>query len=576
MLGLAASLDSDNNLPTSPARQRRGAFSLSCYTSPVMTDSTFGMTVEQPAWEDLSAEGERRRRARARIPALTILYHPELGRVGERALLGGLLEGRTAYLSRLEPGFEAPQRSEPSPLEDRHISRSPLRLSRAGEGGFHLSTAESRTRVAANGLPVQETWTGTFQEVERGVVLELADRVVLLLHTVPATPVQAAEHFGLVGESEGILRVRHEIRRVAELDVPVLLRGETGTGKELVARAVHSASRRRSGPCLCVNMGAIPATLAVSELFGSVRGSYTGSVRDQAGWFQRAHGGTLFLDEIGEASPEVQVMLLRVLETAEVQRVGGSETQKVDVRLIAATDADLERAIEEGRFRAPLLHRLAGYEIVIPPLRERRDDFGRLLFHFLKQELQAIGEEQRLAPREDASPWMPASVVARLARYAWPGNVRQLLNTVRQIVIASRASETVEIGPQIEKLLREAGAAPTFAEAPPSPRVEPPPRKRAEAQAYRSPGEVTEAEIVEALRASRWEVKPAAEKLGISRPSLYLLIEKFPSIRRAVDLTRAEILEAREQCGGDLDNTAERLEVSKKGLQQRMKQLGIG
>ena len=542
-----------------------------------MSDSTFGLTVEQPAWDDLPGEGDRRRRARARIPALTILYHPDLSRVGERALLSGLLDGRTAYLSRLEPSFESPQRSDPLPLEDRHISRSPLRLSRTKEtGAFSLSTGESRTRVAANGAPVQETWTGTGQDVERGVVVELADRVVLLLHTLPATSPPATESFGLVGESEGIRRVRHEIRRVADLDVPVLLRGETGTGKELVARAIHQASRRRSGPCLCVNMGAVPATLAVSELFGSARGSFTGSVRDQAGYFQRAHGGTLFLDEIGETPPEVQVMLLRVLETGEMQRVGGMESQKVDVRMIAATDADLERAIEEGRFRAPLLHRLAGYEIVIPPLRERRDDFGRLLIHFLRQELQAIGEERRLAPREDDSPWMPASVVARLARNSWPGNVRQLLNTVRQIVIASRSSEVVQIGPQIEKLLREAAGPvpPTEISATVYP-ASAPPRRRAESQVYRSPADVTEAEVAEALRASRWEVKPAAERLGISRPSLYLLMEKFPSIRKASDLSRAEILEAREACVGDLDATAERLEVSKKGLQQRMKQLGI-
>jgi two-component system, NtrC family, nitrogen regulation response regulator GlnG len=543
-----------------------------------MSDSTFGLTVEHPAWEDLPAEGERRRRARARIPALTILYHPELSRVGERALLSGLLEGRTAYLSRLEPSFESPDRKDPLPLEDRHISRAPLRLTRSKEtGAFHLSTAESRTRVAANGAPVQETWTGTSQDVERGVVLELADRVVLLLHTLPATPISAAERFGLVGESEGILRVRHEIHRVAGLDVPVLLRGETGTGKELVARAIHDAGRRRSAPCLCVNMGAVPASLAASELFGSARGSFTGSVRDQAGYFQRAHGGTLFLDEIGEAPPEVQVMLLRVLETGEVQRVGGQEPQKVDVRLIAATDTDLERAIEDGRFRAPLLHRLAGYEIVIPPLRERRDDFGRLLFHFLRQELQAIGEERRLAPpQEDASPWMPASVVARLAQNSWPGNVRQLLNTVRQIVIASRSSEVVEIGPQIEKLLREAASLAPPAEVPEPVHAEPvAARRRAGSHLYRSPAEVSEAELIEALRASRWEVKPAAERLGISRPSLYLLIEKFPSIHKASDLSRAEILEARQQCEGDLGATAERLEVSKKGLQQRMKQLGM-
>ena len=548
---------------------------------------TMGFTVEQPAWEGPAAAGERRRQARARIPALTILHHPDLGRVGERALLGELLEGRTAHLSRLEPGFEPPGRiglQNPLPLGDRHLSRSPIRLSRTGDGGLQLSLAETRTRVTADGVPIHEDCIFPGRDVERGIVLELADRVVLLLHTFPANlaqaPAQAPERFGLVGESEAILRVRAEIRRVADLDVPVLLRGETGTGKELVARAIHQASRRQSGPCLCVNMGAVPGSLAASELFGAAKGAFTGSVRDQAGYFQRAHGGTLFLDEIGEAPPEVQVLLLRVLETGEVQRVGGLDPQRVDVRLIAATDANLEQAIEDGRFRAPLLHRLAGYEMLIPPLRERRDDFGRLLFHFLREELRTTGEEHRLLPPAgEGPPWMPASVVARLARYGWPGNVRQIRNAARQIVIDSRASETVQIGPQIEKLLREAApampagmaGAPAF--EPPEPA---PVRKRAEPLPYRSPAGVTEAEVLEALRACRWEMKPAAERLGISRPSLYLLIEKFPSIRKAADLTRAEILEAQSACGGDLEATADRLEVSKKGLQQRMAQLGIG
>jgi two-component system nitrogen regulation response regulator GlnG len=551
---------------------------------------TMGFTVEQPAWPGAAAAGERRRQARARIPALTILYHPDLRRVGERVLLGELLEGRTAHLSRLEPRFEDPGRTDyhdSRPLGDRRLSRSPILLSRTGDGGLQLLLGETRTRVLADGVPVQESLTFAGSDVERGIVLELADRVVLLLHTFPAHPLQSPERFGLVGESEAILRLRAEIRRVADLDVPVLLRGETGTGKELVARATHQASRRQNGPCLCVNMGAIPGSLAASELFGAVKGSFTGSVRDQVGYFQRAHGGTLFLDEIGEAPPEVQVLLLRVLETGEVQRVGGLDPQRVDVRLIAATDANLEQAIEEGRFRAPLLHRLAGYEILIPPLRERRDDFGRLLFHFLREELRTTGEEHRLLPPEgDSSPWMPPSVVARLTRYNWPGNVRQIRNAARQIVIDSRASETVQIGPQIEKLLREA-APPSGsrtnhpAEAEP-PRIaslpeEPLPiRKRAGAATYRSPAGVTEAEILEALRACRWELKPAAERLGISRPSLYLLIEKFPSIRKAADLTRAEILEAQSACGGNLEATADRLEVSKKGLQQRMAQLGMG
>ncbi|HSF42335.1 MAG TPA: helix-turn-helix domain-containing protein, partial [Thermoanaerobaculia bacterium] len=226
----------------------------------------------------------------------------------------------------------------------------------------------------------------------------------------------------------------------------------------------------------------------------------------------------------------------------------------------------------------PLLHRLAGYEIVIPPLRERRDDFGRLLFHFLREELRAAGEEHRLdPPAGDAQPWMPASVVARLARHDWPGNIRQLRNAVRQIVIGSRSFDTVQIGPQVERLLREAAppVAPGEAALESTFQAPPPPRRKPAAE-YRIPSEVTEAEVLEALRANRWEVKQAAEQLGISRPSLYVLMERFGSIRKASDLEREEILATQEACGGNLDAMVSRLEVSKRGLQQRMKQLGIG
>jgi two-component system nitrogen regulation response regulator GlnG len=544
-----------------------------------MSETKTGLTVEQLTWAGLPENGERRQRARSRIPALTIVYHPDVRRAGERALLEELAAGQPMALSRLEPGFGVPGQTDRRPLSDRHLSRSPLRLSPARvDGAIQLSLGNSRTRTLADGVPVHESAVFSPGDVERGIVLELADRIVLLLHTLPATPVPTPERFGLIGESEGIVRIRHEIRRVADLEVPVLLRGETGTGKELVARAIHQASRRHGGPSLFVNVAAIPASLAVSELFGSARGSFTSSVRDQAGYFQRAHGGTLFLDEIGEAPPEVQVLLLRVLESGEVQRVGGLEPQKVDVRLIAATDADLERAIDEGRFRAPLLHRLAGYEILVPPLRERRDDFGRLFFHFLREELAGIGEEHRLEPPgEEDKPWLPSSVVARLARYRWPGNVRQLHNAVRQLVIASRSFDTVQIGPQIERLLRDPEEAPLPVESflEPAPEEPVPRRRRPTVEEFRSPSEVTEAEIIEVLRACRWEVKLAAQRLGISRPSLYLLIDKFPSIRKASDLTAEEILAAREQCGGDLDAMGMHLEVSRKGLQQRMSQLGI-
>jgi len=472
---------------------------------------------------ELPAE-ERRQRTRSRLPALTILYHPDPARIGDCAHLPALADGRGVLLSRTDPEFQPSGHGLPHPLRDQHLSRSPLCLAPgAAAGGVRLLVGESRTRVVADGTAVVEGRDFPPEEVKRGVVLELADRIVLLLHDVPAHPCQAPAYAGLIGENERILRLRDEIRRVADLEVPVLIRGETGTGKELVARAIHQASRRHGTPCLCVNMGAIPATLAASELFGSARGAFTGAVRDQPGYFQRADGGTLFLDEIGETPAEVQVMLLRVLETGEVQRVGSPIAQKVDVRLIAATDADLERAIAEGRFRAPLRHRLSGYEILLPALRERRDDFGRLFVHFLRQELAAIGEERRLhPPAEGDTPWMPASIVARLARLDWPGNVRQLRNAVRQLAIDSRAAETVQIGPQIELLLREA-AAPTAGTAPssrpdlPVEPAPPPPRRRAQARRSSPPCATTTGRSRPPPRSSASPVPPSTSSWRRSR-----------------------------------------------------------
>jgi two-component system nitrogen regulation response regulator GlnG len=357
---------------------------------------------------------------------------------------------------------------------------------------------------------------------------------------------------------------------VADLDVPVLLRGETGTGKDLAAQALHDASRRRSGPFVAVNLGAIPPTLVASELFGATRGAYTGSVQGQEGYFRRANGGTLLLDEIGEANPEVQVMLLRTLETGEIQTLGAQSAQRVDVRVLAATDADLEARAASGEFRAPLLHRLAGFEIWLPPLRERRDDIGRLLIHFLRRELAAIGEDHRLERFDPAAPlWLRPELVARLAHYEWPGNVRQLRNVARQLAIGSRGLSRAEIGPAVEKLLRQTPSRT-------SPGVAAAAVAAAPGQAERRrPAEVGEAELVEALRACRWDLQATADQLRISRPSLYALIEASPRLHTAGDLKPEEIARAFEECGGDLDAMTERLEVSRKALGRRLREMGL-
>ncbi|MEM9598839.1 MAG: sigma 54-interacting transcriptional regulator, partial [Acidobacteriota bacterium] len=454
------------------------------------------------------------------VPGLTILWHSDPARVGHWAPLAPLGSGRGVSLSRGEPRFVDPEGGEPLPLAERHVSRRPIRLEPGSApgavqvlGGGPKTVLRPAGRVVPGGVELEA------EQIVDGVVLELAERVALVLHLMPAVRARPPR-FGLVGESASILQLRQDLLRVADLDVPVLLRGETGTGKELVARALHRASRRRAGACLSVNVGAIPPTLAAAELFGSARGAFTGADRRREGYFVQASGGTLFLDEIGECPPDVQVLLLRALESGEVQPVGAERPRGVDVRVLAATDADLEAAIDEGRFRAPLLHRLNGYSLQLPALRERRDDVGRLLLHFLRLELGAMGESHRLTAAGPRDPmWLPASLVGRLARCRWPGNVRQLRNLARQLVIGHRGSERIVVDSRVSALLREVeGEDPVSS---PSGAVEPVSKPK-----YRHPSEVGEGELRRALEDHAWQLKAAAAALGVSRTSLYTLIER--------------------------------------------------
>src|SRR6185369_15510863 len=363
------------------------------------------------------------------VPGLTILGHPAVRRVGERAALLDLASGRETLLSRAEPGFAAPGETDLQPLAARYLSRRPWVLRPTSDGGVRLHRGDSPMSLTVDGAPVADEVSLPASAVERGVVLLLAGHVVLLLHRFRPVFAGNTPRFDLVGLSDPLLDLCRQISRVADLDVPVLLRGASGTGKELVAAALHGASRRRAKPFLALNMGALPASLAAAELFGAARGAFTGAEHARRGYFRRAHGGTLFLDEIGETPVEVQPLLLRALESGEVQPLGSEEAARVDVRVLAATDTDLEQAAAAGRFRGPLLHRLGGYTIRLPALRERRDDIGRLFFHFLREELAGVGEEDRLADHgPEARPWPPAEWIAHLASAPWPGNVRQLRN----------------------------------------------------------------------------------------------------------------------------------------------------
>ncbi|HEV7503432.1 MAG TPA: sigma-54 dependent transcriptional regulator [Thermoanaerobaculia bacterium] len=511
------------------------------------------------------------------IPTLTILFHPQALRVGARAYLGQIVRGQEARLSRLEPDFEQPGSNAQAPLNDPYLSRRPIRFLPV-PGGIEIRLDEGHTRIVLNGEPVDSSRVISLAEIRKGAVLEMAGLVVLLLHLFVPPRLPVFEPHGLVGESSAIAQVRAEIHRVADLAVPVLIRGATGTGKELVAQAIHAASRRSRGPFLSVNLGAIPPSLAASELFGAARGAFTGAVQAQDGYFRKAQGGTLFLDEIGETPQEVQASLLRVLEVGEIQPVGAQSALRVDVRALAATDADLEQRVQAGTFREPLLHRLAGYSIWLPPLRERRDDIGRLLIHFLRQELAATGELEILDRDAPRLLWMKPALVVRLARYDWPGNVRQLRNAVRQLVIGSRGLPQLQSSPGFESLLGgggrpvEAGAEPPAA----APAVsDPAPSSRPVAARRKKPADISQDELLAVLRANRWRLKRAAEELGISRPSLYVLIERCPAIHKAGDLKVEEIVLCHRECEGDLDLMIERLMVSRDALQRRIRELGL-
>ncbi len=300
----------------------------------------------------------------------------------------------------------------------------------------------------------------------------------------------------IIGRSAAIKDVIERVVRVAPTDASVLITGESGAGKELVARALHLASRRGEEPFVPVNCAAITETLLESELFGHAKGAFTGASRARRGLFEEAHAGTIFIDEIAETSPGFQAKLLRVLQDGELRRVGESTPIQVDVRVIAATNQDLRRAIAERRFREDLFYRLAVVPIRIPPLRERREDVPLLAAHFLRRFVSRTNVARTLSP----------GAVARLVDHDWPGNVRELENVIEQAAALAPAEELQAADVHIEPPPLSPDSPSTLA------------------------GAVAEAErrtIEAALHGSGGDLTAAARRLGISHTTLWRKMKRL-------------------------------------------------
>jgi formate hydrogenlyase transcriptional activator len=310
----------------------------------------------------------------------------------------------------------------------------------------------------------------------------------------------------IIGRSSGLRRVLQMVETVARGDSTVLLLGETGTGKEIIARAIHRHSPRRGRPFVKLNCAAIPTGLLESELFGHERGSFTGAIAEKIGRIELAHQGSLFLDEIGDITLELQPKLLRVLQEREFERLGSTRTQKVDVRFVAATHRDLEGMILEKLFRSDLYYRLNVFPIHVPPLRERPEDIPLLAHHFVQQ------ATRRMRKTIDT---IPSETMEALIRYPWPGNIRELENVTERAVILSP-------GPVLRLSPRDLNS-----------RV--PPDQRADRQ--QTLEEVERNHILATLKETRWVVSGpsgAASRLGLNRSTLYFRMKKL-GITRSVD-----------------------------------------
>jgi transcriptional regulator with AAA-type ATPase domain len=477
-------------------------------------------------------------------PALlcvTIVWHPDRTRIGEQTIA----TSATLALARYLPLFQRPG-GAPTGLGFSGISRESLRITRDGADCVTVRAPATRMVVELNGAELHDEAVLSRRQIEDGALLGLGRAVLVCLHWMRSLP-KDNPVAGFVGVGAAALAIRDLIRQAAASEAPVLLTGPTGSGKEVVASAIHALSARKNGSLVTVNMATLSESLAPADLFGAAKGAYTGAQSVRQGYFAEARHGTLFLDEIGNAPASVQPMLLRVLETGDYRPLGAPSDSRNQARVIAATDQD----VLSGTFNQALLRRLEALTIDLPPLRKRREDFGVLLLRMLEN--------------EGADVVLPFALVSSLTNADWPGNIRQLRNVAQRCVLALRCGAELDLDSLLGKRGDDEDTPDTTPAMPGVPAAVP----------RRKPSKLNDEDILAALDKHGWRIAVAAQELGISRPSMYKLIEACELVRRPDAIAAEEVEAAFERSDGNLEACAALLRTPGEALRRRLRALGL-
>lgn len=561
--------------------------------------------------DDDRAQLDARSTGSPSIPRASILYHGNPDRIGDITEPNLFLAGEWILFGRLQPDFIVPSEEDalPNPISDPYLSRKQCAIRWVPRRScFEVRTSDKAQRsmyaveIPAPGCPPEMRPLDKAEYLPPGTLIAIGKRVLLLLSLEPDQPAEKTR-MGMVGESPELWRMRTDIAAAALFERPVLVLGETGVGKELVARALHENSNRASGPFVPINCAALPSHLVESLLFGHKKGAFTGATSDSDGLLKSANKGTLFLDELGELPMELQAKLLRVLQERVYTPVGGRKNLKTDARVVAATNRNPSQEMQEGRLRSDLYFRLAAHTIHAPSLQRRNWDVPRLFVHFLRETREKIPQLSWLWPNPlPAHLPIPLEFFVRLLYYRWPGNIRELQNTVEQT-----ARLNLTEGPfQEPELLQspDQDLPEPVAQTPPRPRTVPTaenlPRPLLNKAArkfglklktlqrllpHEVPAEICEgkpgdeavlilgeqlaATLFALLEDNDFNQVQVAETLGVARSTLIRLMENF-GIKRPQDLTLDEIRAAHTQARGDLVTMSRLLRVSSSGLKLRL------